>query len=208
MKRSVIMAKCGLGQVAHTTPSFVSCTVMTLLRWLNLSTDLQINTCQSTQLQLGKDSRPTKRGRTICTSGQYGIPNSASMHVCRLWEENMQIPRRKTPAKAFLQYQRAPTVSPLPACSDWGSAAAGPGRCSRTCRPEPAEPRGRRSPGGCRHTPSDRCSAPSTSHAHWTIPSHLGGKGEEVKCGRQGKQKAVRTQFFKALLNLKSLPLA
>lgn len=75
-------------------------------------------------------------------------------------------------------YEKASIRNPLttcllPVCSDWGSAAAGPGRCSRRCRLKPAERRGRRSHGGCRRTPSDRESVPSTSRAHWTTPSHL-----------------------------------
>lgn len=61
----------------------------------------------------------------------------------------------------------------LPGCSDWVSGAARPGQCSRKCRPRPGELRARHSPSGCRRTPSDRCSGPSTSRARWTTPSHL-----------------------------------
>lgn len=67
-------------------------------------------------------------------------------------------------------------LSLSPVCSGWVSEGAGPGQCSRRCRPGREELHALRSQPGYLRIPSDRWTAPSTSHARSTKPSHLGIK--------------------------------
>lgn len=69
-------------------------------------------------------------------------------------------------------------VSPVtaPVCSDWVSAGAGRGQCNQRCHPGRAGHHAHRSQSGYLHTPSSRWTAPSTSHARLTTPSHLDRK--------------------------------
>lgn len=69
----------------------------------------------------------------------------------------------------LLDHERA--VSPV--CSDWVSAEAGLGRCSQRCRPGRGELHAPRSQPGYLRIPSDQWTAPSTSRARSTTPSHL-----------------------------------
>lgn len=70
-------------------------------------------------------------------------------------------------------YISANSLVVVPVCSDWVSAGAGRGQCNQRCRPGRAGHHAHRSQSDYLHTPSSRWTAPSTSHARLTTPSHL-----------------------------------
>lgn len=74
-----------------------------------------------------------------------------------------------------------------PECFGWGSAAAGPGCCSQSCRRERRAPRARRFLTGCWRSRGARCSGPSESPGRCSTPARL------CECKRQIP---VRIQVF------------
>lgn len=96
----------------------------------------------------------------------------------------------------------------LPVCFDWVSGGGAPSQCSQRCHLVPGGPRALHFLVGCQQTLSDQSTAPSTSLARWTTPSHLWRRTQEdqqfsvvpVMCVTWGKIQTLTTWLTLVLM--------